>query len=117
MSIERLGELLGKFEDIYKGTGAGAKMNLRDPETNLDSNVELHFTQAKSGLSGGLYVIIDQGPPRRLDDAPPVIQARAAKHLPELARMLDETVAVIEVEVDAGAIVLAGWLFDRGVEI
>jgi hypothetical protein len=115
MSLERLGELLRKFEDIYAGTGAGAKLNLRDPETDLESNVELHFTQAQPHHAAGLYVIVDQGSPMRLDDAPPAIQARVAQHLPELAKMLDETVAIIEVEVDAGTQILQSWFGERDV--
>lgn len=115
MTLERLGELISRFEAEYAGTGAAAKMDLRNPKTGDPSNVELHFVQVGPGVpAAGLYVVIAQGRPQRLDEAPPVIQARAALHLPELGKVLDGIVEIIDQQVAEGIEVLEPWLRSRG---
>lgn len=118
MSIKRLGELIRKFEDVYLGTGAGAKLNLRNFETDDASNVELHFRPpGLDAVRPGLWITVGDGRPTPLVDAPPAIQARAAKHLPKLAKLLDGVAAIIETEVDAGTAALDSWFVGRGVDV
>ncbi len=114
--IDDLRELIGAFEDVYAPTGAGAEINLRNPETDDPSDVVLRYMRRPAGQGpAALYVKIADGNPMKLVDAPPAIMARGAYHLPELATELDAVATQIELEVAGGADVLSEWLTERGV--
>ena len=113
--IDNLRDLISAFEDVYASTGAGAELNLRNPETDDSSDVVLRYVRKQKGVEAGLFVTIAGGSPIRLVEAPPAIMARAAIHLPELAETLDKVVSQIEVQVADGQEILASWLTARGV--
>lgn len=114
-AIDDLRDLIGTFEDVYAPTGAGAEINLRNPETDDLSDVVLRYVRQQKGIVPGLYVSISKGLPVRLVEAAPAIIARAAYHLPELAKVLDTVASKIEIEVLGGTDVLSTWLTERGV--
>lgn len=111
--IENLQSLIVAFEGVYAETGAGAVMNLRNPETGDHSNVKLLFFSQDRSVEAGLYISISDGKPMRLRDAPAAIMGRGARHLPELANLLDDVVGQLEVIVADGTEVLSGWLTER----
>ncbi len=113
--IDDLRDLIGAFEDVYAPTGAGAEINLRNPETDDSSDVVLRYVRKQKGVDAGLFVAIAGGLPIRLVEAAPAIMARAAYHLPELATVLDAVTSQIELAVAGGADVLSEWLTKRGV--
>ena len=114
--IDDLRGHIGAFENVYRETGAGAEINLRNPETDDSSDVVLRYVRKQRGVDdAGLFVTIAGGSPIRLRDAPPAIIARAAYHIPELAKVLDAVASKIENEVLGGTDVLSTWLTERGV--
>jgi hypothetical protein len=104
----RLVELIDLFEKVYEESGATATLNLANLETGNASNVELTFRSRR------LFVeIIGSGGPMLLVQTPPAVIARAAKHLPELSKQLDATIAIIERDSAAGLAVLERWFAGR----
>ena len=45
--IDDLRDLIGTFEDVYASTGAGAEINLRNPETDDASDVVLRSASGR----------------------------------------------------------------------
>lgn len=105
-----LEKLLQAFERIYLETGAGGSLQLVNPETGDETDVELTYRPG-----AGLFVTHEGGRPVRIFDAPIAVRARAAQNLPELAERLDPAVATIESEIVQGLEVLGHWLDSRGV--
>lgn len=114
MSIGRLRELVAAFELVYHETGAAAEINLRNPETGAESDAILTYRAAAKNSPAGLFVSMGGGHPVPVIDAPPAVMARAAQHLPQLAKTLDVVAALIDGEVAAGLHVLEPWITERG---